>query len=169
MNNDKTPSSQVDDEPVDLFDCVSELPAEVQDTLARYSKERDDEDLAVTVENLLNEIEALGYTFDYDLGYTPFNLQKMADNSESADATETNAEATLVMATFETPNFTFQVFGRDIEHCDKLLATAWHKHAMQYRISEGYLTEYYEDVCYREIKSGLAFRDGEALPLSTRI
>ena len=164
MTNSETPSNQIDEEAIDLFDYVSELPQAVQDTLARYSAERDDEDPAVTIENLLNEIEALGYTFDYDLGYTPFGLQKMADDCE-AGAAKSDSNPTLVMATFDTPNFDFQVFGRDIAHCDHLLAAAWKMHAKQTGADPAYLEECRDGVWYCEIEAGVALRDGEALQL----
>ncbi len=59
----------------DLFKNVESLPQNVQNVIEKY-----DEDWEYTYENCANmqdELEQLGYTFDYYLDATPYNLRKM--------------------------------------------------------------------------------------------
>jgi hypothetical protein len=59
----------------DLFNNVKSLPQDVQNVLEKYN-----EDWEYTYENCANmqdELEELGYTFDYYLDATPYNLRKM--------------------------------------------------------------------------------------------
>lgn len=58
----------------DLFDCPEKQPQEVKDILQTY--ECEDLDYS-TCENMLADIENVGYTFEYDLEGQPFNLKKL--------------------------------------------------------------------------------------------
>ncbi|NBX27485.1 MAG: hypothetical protein EBR55_04425 [Chitinophagia bacterium] len=66
----------------DLFNNVKSLPQDVQNVLEKYN-----EDWEYTYENCANmqdELEELGYTFDYYLDATPYNLRKMEDGGMMA-------------------------------------------------------------------------------------
>jgi len=66
----------------DLFKNVESLPQDVQNVIEKY-----DEDWEYTYENCANmqdELEELGYTFDYYLDATPYNLRKMEDGGMMA-------------------------------------------------------------------------------------
>jgi len=58
---------------IDLFEQYETLPQSVQDVLLKYSEIDTYEDC----EKLLTELKPLGYTFDYYLDATPFNLRKI--------------------------------------------------------------------------------------------
>jgi hypothetical protein len=59
---------------IDLFDHPELIPQSVQDVLEKYGS-----DLSyIDLENMLKEVEALGYTFEYYLDATPYNLQKIS-------------------------------------------------------------------------------------------
>lgn len=58
----------------DLFEYYEEQPQEVSEILSRYEIEELD---YIECENLLAELEAVGYTFDYGLCAEPFNLRKI--------------------------------------------------------------------------------------------
>ena len=57
---------------MDLFEVVITLPQEVQDVLNTFEDETYDE-----CRRLLDELEPLGYTFEYYLDAVPFNLKKL--------------------------------------------------------------------------------------------
>jgi hypothetical protein len=55
----------------DLFDDIESLPIEVQNVLQEFSyKEQNYENC----QQLIETLELLGYTCDYDLNYNPFGL-----------------------------------------------------------------------------------------------
>ena len=58
----------------DLFEYYDELPQEVSEILSFYELEEMD---YLTCENLLKELNAIGYTFEYGLSAEPFNLRKI--------------------------------------------------------------------------------------------
>ena len=57
---------------MDLFEHYETLPQEVQDIIATFEDETYDE-----CERLLKELEAHGYTFEYYLDASPYNLTKI--------------------------------------------------------------------------------------------
>jgi hypothetical protein len=57
----------------DLFENYGTLPKEVKEILINYSEAEDYKDL----EAMKNELEEIGYTFEYDLNCIAFNLQKL--------------------------------------------------------------------------------------------
>ena len=57
---------------MDLFEVIITLPQEVQDVIATFEDETYDE-----CRRLLDELEPLGYTFEYYLDAVPFNLKKL--------------------------------------------------------------------------------------------
>jgi len=57
----------------DLFEIYETLPQEVQDVIEKYGEV----DTYTQCNNMLKELTALGYTFDYYLDAVPFNLQKI--------------------------------------------------------------------------------------------
>lgn len=60
---------------VDLFEFWETLPEEVQEILERYG----DEDSYDGLNNMLKELEAYGYTFEYYLDATPYALRKITN------------------------------------------------------------------------------------------
>lgn len=58
----------------DLFEYYEEQPQEVREILSRYELEELD---YIECENLLKELNAVGYTFDYYLQAEPYNLRKI--------------------------------------------------------------------------------------------
>lgn len=60
---------------IDLLNHLDSLPQDVQDVINKYQDNWDD-----TYENCANlkaELESLGYTIDYYLEATPYNLRKI--------------------------------------------------------------------------------------------
>jgi hypothetical protein len=66
----------------DLFNNVESLPQDVQSVLEKYQE--DWEDTYENCANMQDELEELGYTFDYYLDATPYNLRKMEDGGMMA-------------------------------------------------------------------------------------
>ena len=58
----------------DLFDYYDELPIEVTDVLNKYSFM---EENYYTCQELVAELETIGYTCDYGLDGVPYGLKKM--------------------------------------------------------------------------------------------
>ncbi len=59
----------------DLFDQYETLPKNLQDILNKYQAY---EDLNyITIDQMLKEVNAVGYTFEYYLDCIPYNLQKL--------------------------------------------------------------------------------------------
>lgn len=61
-------------EQIDLFDDIEALPLNVQAILSKYS---DAEATYINCENLVKELNKVGYTCEYYLNAEPFNLQKL--------------------------------------------------------------------------------------------
>lgn len=62
----------------DLFWKLDLLPIEVQIIIEKYQLIDTDIGLNYSdLANMLNELEILGYTFEYGLDAIPFNLQKL--------------------------------------------------------------------------------------------
>ena len=62
----------------DLFDHHENLPKNLLDVLHKY---QDNEDLNyITIEQMLKEVNEIGYTFEYYLDCIPHNLQKTFAN-----------------------------------------------------------------------------------------
>jgi hypothetical protein len=59
---------------MDLFEQYQTLPQEVQQVLEKYSN--DDNDYS-NCENLIKDLNDIGYTCDYGLDGVPFDLQKI--------------------------------------------------------------------------------------------
>jgi len=59
---------------MDLFDRVETLPQEVQDVLMKFSEH---EQTYETCANLVSELELVGYTCDYGLDASPYELEKI--------------------------------------------------------------------------------------------
>jgi len=57
---------------LDLFEHYEELPQEVQDIIATFEDETYTE-----CERLLRELKPYGYTFEYYLDASPYNLTKI--------------------------------------------------------------------------------------------
>jgi hypothetical protein len=68
------------EEGVDLLENYDEIPDEVKAILEEYEMEDADYD---TLENLKSELEEIGYTIDYDLGGTPYDLRKIGERGKS--------------------------------------------------------------------------------------
>jgi len=66
----------------DLFNNIESLPQDVQSVLEKYQE--DWEDTYENCANMQDELEELGYTFDYYLDATPYNLRKMEDGGMMA-------------------------------------------------------------------------------------
>jgi hypothetical protein len=86
----------------DLFKNVESLPQNVQNVIEKY-----DEDWEYTYENCANmqdELEELGYTFDYYLDATPYNLRKMEDGGMMAKGGMAKKEWVAIYENQEMPN-----------------------------------------------------------------
>ena len=82
-------------EEVDLFERYDLLPVGVQDILTKFG------DMDIDYENcraLQNELEPLGYTFDWGLDAEPHNLRKIMKGENNTDADEPQAEDFKQMA-----------------------------------------------------------------------
>ncbi len=64
---------------VDLFEDSENIPPNIQAIMSKYELEDND---YIVLEGMKQEMEAEGYTFEYDLGATPYNLRKMAKGGE---------------------------------------------------------------------------------------
>ena len=60
-------------EEVDLFTCIETLPPEVQAVLEKHQEGW--EESYTKCDELLKDLEPLGYTFDYYLDAAPYNLR----------------------------------------------------------------------------------------------
>lgn len=61
-----------DEKYYDLFEHPEMQPQELKDILAKYENSNDTYDV---LEQLLKEVEAIGYTFNYYLDATPYGLR----------------------------------------------------------------------------------------------
>jgi hypothetical protein len=58
----------------DLFETPELIPGNVLDIISKY--ENLDSYTYVTIEKMLKQLNKIGYTFEYYLDCTPYNLQK---------------------------------------------------------------------------------------------
>ena len=70
----------MDDEGVDLFEDYEDQPEEVSVILSNYELEDNDYDI---LEQLLAELEEIGYTFEYGLDGEPYDLRKIGKKGKS--------------------------------------------------------------------------------------
>lgn len=71
---------ETDEEGVDLFEDYDDQPQEVQDILEKYDFEDADYQ---TLKKLKIELNAIGYTFDYDMDGSPYDLRKIGQKGKS--------------------------------------------------------------------------------------
>lgn len=71
---------EMDDEGVDLFEDYEDQPEEVSAILSNYELEDNDYDI---LEQLLAELEEVGYTFEYGLDGEPYDLRKIGQKGKS--------------------------------------------------------------------------------------
>lgn len=71
---------EMDDEGVDLFEDYEDQPEEVSAILSKYELEDNDYDI---LEQLLGELEEIGYTFEYGLDAEPYDLRKIGQRGKS--------------------------------------------------------------------------------------
>jgi hypothetical protein len=71
---------EMDDEGVDLFEDYEDQPEEVSEILSKYELEDNDYDI---LEQLLGELEEVGYTFEYGLDGEPYDLRKIGQRGKS--------------------------------------------------------------------------------------
>lgn len=71
---------EMDDEGVDLFEDYEDQPEEVSVILSKYEVEDNDYDI---LEQLLAELEEIGYTFEYGLDAEPYDLRKIGQQGKS--------------------------------------------------------------------------------------
>jgi hypothetical protein len=69
-----------DEEGVDLFEDYEDQPEEVRNILAKYEAEEND---YAVLDEMLAELEEIGYTFEYDLGGEPYDLRKIGQTGKS--------------------------------------------------------------------------------------
>jgi phosphoenolpyruvate-protein kinase (PTS system EI component) len=68
----------------------------------------------------------------------------------------------MILAEFETLNFTFKVVAADRESAANQLAKAWRKHVREYSEADPkYLSERLDEISYFEIRLGDVLLDGE--------
>ncbi len=65
---------------MDLFECPEKLPDSVQAILNKYGEDWDD--TYENCRNMLLEMEAVGYTFDYYLDACPYDLRRIVKKGE---------------------------------------------------------------------------------------
>lgn len=65
-----------DKEETDLFDDIENLPNEVKQVLDEFAEKEEDYE---TCQALVNALNVVGYTCDYDLSAQPHNLKKMSN------------------------------------------------------------------------------------------
>ena len=58
---------------MDLFEKYTELPQGVQSILKRYENAENYDELS----NMVNDLELIGYTCEFDLNCIAFNLRKL--------------------------------------------------------------------------------------------
>ena len=63
---------------IDLFEHYEDIPPHVKKVLDKYNEGLEEGDYK-TLEKAKNELESIGYTFDYDLGGGAYNLHKMEE------------------------------------------------------------------------------------------
>jgi len=61
----------------DLFENIPALPAEIQSLCCQMSDDCENNDPYEILPIYLQKFESRGYTFDYDLSGTPFDLQRI--------------------------------------------------------------------------------------------
>ncbi len=59
---------------MDLFEHYEQLPQQVLDILEKFSEQSNDYD---TCKKLVGQLEAIGYSCDYDLSAEPYDLRKI--------------------------------------------------------------------------------------------
>ena len=64
---------------IDLFDRIDLAPPEIQQIVDRYSDINDGDLQYQECEDMLKEVEAHGYTFEYGLDAIPYGLKKISD------------------------------------------------------------------------------------------
>ena len=72
---------EYDGEGVDLFETPENIPPKVQQVLDRYFVDGDED--YETVQEALDAVEKIGYTFDYGLDGTPYDLRKIGQVGKS--------------------------------------------------------------------------------------
>jgi hypothetical protein len=81
-----------DDNLVDLFDDYENIPPNIQAILEKYEMEDNDYN---TLGDLQEELEEQGYTFDFGLDATPYNLRKMYAKGGGVDSQKTSKYAVI--------------------------------------------------------------------------
>jgi hypothetical protein len=77
--------TELNDDENDLFQNIADLPEDLQAILSKYDERfQADENGYLLCKELLAEVEALGYTFEYGLDAEPFGL-RLADDEGSLD------------------------------------------------------------------------------------
>ena len=112
---------------VDLFEDIDSLPENVQAVLAKYAGA---DESYTNAEEMLAELEPLGYTFEYGLDALPFNLTKidiLEDNRpeeyEIADfLNQQKAEAQMVMTCDDSKIYKAMICKTKCEIADKRMS-----------------------------------------------
>lgn len=79
--------------------------------------------------------------------------------SSSGPADEDNDD--MILAEFDTINYTFHALGRDRDQAETALSSAWDAHAASTGADARYLSDHWDDVTYAHIGVGAVLRDGE--------
>lgn len=74
MSDDEAINLDNENVEIDLFENISELPQHIQDVISKYPTDSLE---YFTAKMFLEELELVGYTFDYQLDGIPFNLRKL--------------------------------------------------------------------------------------------
>jgi len=67
----------------------------------------------------------------------------------------------MTLATFETPNFTFQALGVSKSHSLNLLIRAWKRHCDTSGAELSYILDFEDDIQFLSIRTGSAWKDNE--------
>lgn len=79
-----THASQTTEESVDLFEDIESLPEDIQALCFEMSDACENGDPYLVLKDYLARFEALGYSFDYDLSGTAFDLHKITSEATGA-------------------------------------------------------------------------------------
>ena len=113
-------------EVLDLFDNLESLPKNVREIVEFHGDIIGNNATYENCENFLNELIPLGYTFDYYLDATPYNLRQITYTVQDVTRmllsvlTFTNANANKLHG---TKTIKGETYGEQVEHILKMYAS----------------------------------------------
>jgi hypothetical protein len=141
---------EMDDEGVDLFEDYEDQPEEVSEILSKYELEDNDYDI---LEQLLGELEEVGYTFEYGLDGEPYDLRKIGQRGKSEFYAKGGTIKLLDQYDIDKGNYEYRAYKGAIG------SFAWRNDDNKY--NEGILFPL--DDFDKDFYSHIQLKDGEAL------